>query len=109
MKNITFALLFVVISCTPQMRTNSFDVLGVLTEKALSKLLKVESLKQDSMVVRITVPRAHCRQVLGKRLNAFVTKQGECVLSKKDLYLRLSWVVEVDTSKVLLTFEKIKR
>lgn len=115
----TFALLALALlafslflfSCkTTQMGGQAFDILGRLTEAKLKELLMYEgSIRKDSVSISIIVPRKHCRKVLGKKMNLFVTSNGEASLSKSDLQISLSWQVQSDTSKVKLYFKKIKK
>lgn len=98
-------------SCKPtQISGQAFDILGRLTEAKLKELLMYEgSMRKDSVSISIVVPRKHCRKVLGKKMNLFVTSLGEASLSKSDLYIKFAWEVQSDTSKVKLLFKKIKK
>lgn len=89
--------------------SQGFELVGRLSEQMLCTLLDVESIRKDSLVVGKIVPRAHCRKVLGKTLNRWVTAKGASIVDKQDLYIALEWEVLQDTSKVRLVFTRIKR
>ena len=106
-----FGSMLVMFGCKPmQISSQAFDVLGKLTEAKLKELLMYEgSMRKDSFAVSIIVPRKHCRKVLGKKLNSFVTAKGEAVLHKANLHISLQWAVLQDTSKVQLRFTKMQK
>lgn len=106
MKYLIFFLLLA--SCSFH-ASQGFELLSTLTEQTLCKLLKIESLKKDSLVVGIIVPRSHCKKVLGYHLNTWVTSKGASTIDKQNLYLSLSWEVLKDTSTVRLILTKIKK
>ena len=105
-----FGSILIMFGCkTTQVGSQAFDVLGKLTEAKLKELLMYEgSMRKDSFVVSVIVPRKHCRKVLGKKLNSFVTAKGEATLNKANLQISLQWTVLQDTSRVQLRFIKQK-
>lgn len=87
-----------------------FNLLGKLSEAKLKELLNADWHKsRDTVNVGVIIPRQRARKVLGKSLNAWVTRKGQTTLDKADLYLSMAWEVQKDTSKVKLDFIKIKR
>jgi hypothetical protein len=89
---------------------DGFAFLGKLTEQKIKELLKYEgTLNKDSVHISVTLPRTHCRKVLGKKLNAWVTAKGQASINKANEFIALSWEVLQDTSKVKLTFVKLKK
>jgi hypothetical protein len=113
MKNSFFLVLLLALSfsCKPtEISRQGFAILKSLTEQKLRELLKAEawSFDKDSVNVIVTVPRSHCRKVLGKTLNKWVTSKGGNTLEKADLLLSLHWEVLQDTSQVRLHFLKIR-
>ena len=89
---------------------DGFYFLGKLTEQKIKELLKYEgTLSKDSVHIAVTLPRTHCRKVLGKKLNHWVTSKGQASINKANEFIALSWEVLQDTSKVKLTFVKLKK
>jgi hypothetical protein len=89
---------------------DGFAFLGKLTEQKIKELLKYEgTLSKDSVHIAVTLPRTHCRKVLGKKLNAWVTYKGQASINKTNEFIALSWEVLPDTSKVKVTFQKMRK
>ena len=103
-----FATLLFFASCNFRY-SQGFELVGRLSEHTLCTLLGVESIRKDSLVLSKIVARAHCRRILGKSLNKWVTTKGSSIVDKQDLHLSLHWEVMQDTSKVKLIFKKIRK